>query len=251
MEKFFLNGQPFNDLSLLRPLMYGEGVFETFRYKEKLPKYIDYHYKRLIKGASFLKIPPITKEDYLYYINQAVNSIEDKDLYVKTILLSEGNSYYPLQPYKSNLLVVVKPYKAINTPITLTISPYKVHSKDPLLKIKSTNYLRNILVKRYAQEKGFFDAIILNEDDCITETSSANIFWIKGRYLYTPSLECGVLEGISRKKILEEGKNQGFVVIEGEFNLKDLKGANLIFLSNALHGIMKVESIDPEAFKWD
>lgn len=249
MEKYFLNGKIFENTTLLRPLMYGEGVFETFRYKGKLPKYIDHHYERLIKGANILKIPAITKEDYIYYIEEAVKDFEDKDLYIKTILLSEGNSFYPLMPYKSNLLVVVKPYVPVNVPITLTLSPYKVHSKDPLLKIKSTNYLRNILVKRYAQEKGFFDAIILNEDDNITETSSANIFWIKGRYLYTPSVECGILEGVSRKRVIEEAKNQGFVVVEGSFNLKDLKGANVVFLSNSLHGILKVENIDPEVLK--
>ncbi len=249
MEKVFLNGKSFESIQILRPLMYGEGVFETFRYKEKLPKYIDYHYERLIKGANFLKIPTITKEDYIYYIEEAVKDFENKDLYVKTVLLSEGNSFYPLLPYKSNLLVVVKPYQPIDVPITLTVSPYKVHSKDPLLKIKSTNYLRNILTKRYAQERGFFDAIILNEDDNITETSSANIFWIKGRYLYTPSIDCGVLEGVSRRKIIEEAKNQGFVVVEGSFNLKDIKGANVVFLSNALHGILKVENIDSEVFR--
>ncbi|MGC9080673.1 MAG: aminotransferase class IV [Sulfurihydrogenibium sp.] len=249
MEKVFLNGKEFKDTNLLRPIMYGEGVFETFRYAQKLPKHIDAHYERLIKGAKFLGIPAITKEDYIYYVEEAVKSFEDKDLYVKTILLSEGNSFYSLLPYKSHLMVVVRPYTPISGPVKLTVSPYRVHSKDPLLKIKSTNYLRNILVKRYAQEKGYFDAIILNEDDSITETSSANIFWIKGRYLYTPAVECGILEGISRKKIIEEAKNQGFVVVEGSFNLKDLKDANLVFLSNSLHGIIKVEAIDPEALR--
>lgn len=249
MEKVFFNGKIFEDKEFLRPLMYGEGVFETFRYKGKLPKYIEYHYERLVKGANILKIPTITKEDYIYYIEEAVKAFEEKDLYVKTVLLSEGNSYYPLLPYKSNLLVIVRPYQPVNSPITLTLSPYKVHSKDPLLKIKSTNYLRNILIKRYAQEKGFFDAIILNEDDNITETSSANIFWIKGKYLYTPSTDCGVLEGIARRKVLEEAKNQGFIVVEGSFNLKDLKGANVVFLTNSLHGILKVDNIDPEVLK--
>ncbi|WP_297889308.1 aminotransferase class IV [Sulfurihydrogenibium sp.] len=249
MEKVFFNGKIFEDKEFLRPLMYGEGVFETFRYKGKLPKYIEYHYERLVKGANILKIPTITKEDYIYYIEEAVKVFEEKDLYVKTALLSEGNSYYPLLPYKSNLLVIVRPYQPVNSPITLTLSPYKVHSKDPLLKIKSTNYLRNVLIKRYAQEKGFFDAIILNEDDNITETSSANIFWIKGKYLYTPSTDCGVLEGIARRKVLEEAKNQGFIVVEGSFNLKDLKGANVVFLTNSLHGILKVDNIDPEVLK--
>lgn len=248
MEKVFIDGKEFTDKDLLRPLLYGEGVFETFRYNGSLPKYIDYHYERLINGAKVLSIPKISKEDYLYNINQAVKNSESKDMYVKTVLISKGNIYYPLFPNGKSLIVITKPYKPIEEEVRLMISPYKVHSLDPLLKIKSTNYLRNILIKRYAKEKGFFDCIILNENDNITETSSANIFWIKGKYLYTPSLACGILDGVSRKVILEEAKKQGFIVVEGRFFLEDLKNANLVFLSNALHGIIRVKEIN---FKYE
>ena len=243
-EKVFINGKEFDQKNLIRPLMYGEGVFETFRYKGKLPKYIDYHFERLNKGCEILNIPKITKEDFLFYIEDAVSKSEVKDLYIKIIILSEGNSYFPLKPYGKNVMVITKPYEPIKEEIRLTVSPYKAHSSDPLLKIKSTNYLRNILIKRYAKEKGFFDCIILNENNFITETSSATIYWIKGRYLYTPSLDNGVLDGVSRKVILQEAKTQGFIVVEGRFTLKDIKEADLIFISNALHGLIKVKEIN-------
>jgi 4-amino-4-deoxychorismate lyase len=243
-EKVFINGKEFEQKNLIRPLMYGEGVFETFRYKEKLPKYIDYHFKRLNKGCEILNIPKITKEDFLFYIEDAVSKSEVKDLYVKIITLSEGNSYFPLKPYGKNVMVITKLYEPIKEEIRLAVSPYKVHSSDPLLKVKSTNYLRNILIKRYAKENGFFDCIVLNENDFITETSSATIYWIKGRYLYTPSLDNGVLDGVSRKVVLQEAKTQGFVVVEGRFTLKDIKKADFIFISNALHGLMKVKEIN-------
>jgi len=243
-EKVFINGKEFELKNLIRPLMYGEGVFETFRYKGKLPKYIDYHFERLNKGCEILNIPKITKEDFLFYIEDAVSKSEVKDLYVKIIILSEGNPYFPLKPYGKNVIVITKPYEPIKEEIRLTVSPYKVHSSDPLLKIKSTNYLRNILIKRYAKENGFFDCIILNENNFITETSSATIYWIKGRYLYTPSLDNGVLDGVSRKVVLQEAKAQGFIVVEGRFTLKDIKEADLIFISNALHGLIKVKEIN-------
>lgn len=243
-EKVFVNGKEFELKNLIRPLMYGEGVFETFRYKGKLPKYIYYHFERLNKGCKILNIPKITKEDFLFYIEDAVSKSEVKDLYVKIIILSEGNPYFPLKPYGKNVIVITKPYEPIKEEIILTVSPYKVHSSDPLLKIKSTNYLRNILIKRYAKENGFFDCIILNENNFITETSSATIYWIKGRYLYTPSLDNGVLDGVSRKVVLQEAKTQGFIVVEGRFTLKDIKEADLIFISNALHGLMKVKEIN-------
>lgn len=244
MEKFIINGKEISEKTFLRSLMYGEGVFETLRYKGKLPTLIDEHYNRLVRGLKLLSIPVITKEDFLDSIESAVKDMKDEDLYVKVVVFGEGLSYYPLKSYKSNILVVVKPFKPVDEEIKLTVSPYRIHSLDPLVHIKSTNYLRNILIKRFAREKGYFDAIILNENSEITETSSANIYWVKGKYLYTPSLDCGVLAGISRKVVLENAKKEGFVVVEGRFSLKDLKNADMILISNSLHGLMRVSNID-------
>lgn len=244
MERFFINGEEVQDTTYIRGLMYGEGVFETMRYRGKLPKALEDHYSRLVKGLKLLKIPVITPEDFVGSITDAVKENQEEDLYIKVVVFGEGAAYYPLQPYRANILVVVKPYKPIQEDINLTVSPYRVHSSDPLLRIKSTNYLRNILVKRYARENGYFDAIVLNENGEVTETSSANIYWIKGKYFYTPSLDCGVLEGISRKAVLENAKKEGFVVVEGRFGLKDLKNADMVLISNSLHGLMRVKVVD-------
>ncbi len=243
-EIITLDGKQFLNKKVLRGLMYGEGVFETFRYKGKLPKYIDEHYKRLINGAKVLGIPPIDKEDYINHINNTILKYENEDLYIKTILIGSGNSYFASKPQKSHLLVIAKKYTPLeNKEVVLTVAPFKRHSTDPLVKIKSTNFERNVLAKRYAEQKGCFDAIFLNENDEITETTTTNIFWVKGKYLYTPSVDCGLLDGITRKIILQEAKKEGFTVVEGRFFLKDLKNAHYIFLTNALHGIIKVKDI--------
>ncbi len=239
-----LNGEVFEDKRFLRSLMYGEGVFETFRYNKKLPKYIDYHFERLLKGAELFKIPKITKEDFIYYIEKSVKEHGGNDLYVKTILVSEGNSYFPLIPERSNLFVIVKDFKPLEKKeITLIKSPFNIHSSSPLRRIKSINYGENIVAKRYALENQADDVILLNEHNQITETTTSNIFWLKGKYLYTASLDCGVLDGITRKVIIEEGKKEGFTVVEGRFYISDLKKADYVFVTNALHGIVKVKEI--------
>ncbi|RUM62382.1 MAG: hypothetical protein DSY59_00295 [Persephonella sp.] len=165
-------------------------------------------------------------------------------LYIKTVLLSEGGDYYSLKPYKSYLLTIVKPYKEPKKEIVLTVSPYKVNSSNPLLRFKTTNYMLNVLAKRYAIEKGCDDAILLNENDEITETTSANIFWVKGNTLYTPALECGLVEGITREKIIKNAREVGLEVEEGRYGLRDLLDADYIFVSNSLNGIIKVKKID-------
>ncbi len=244
-EIITINGKEIEEKNNLRSIMYGEGVFETFRYAGKLPETIEAHYKRLSKGADYLKIPKITYDDYIYYINETVSKCEKKDLYVKTVLLPEGLSPYPVMPYSSNLMVIVRPYQEpAKKEISLTVAPFNVHSSDPLLKFKTTNYIRNIVAKRYALEKGFDDVIFRNENNEVTETSNANIFWIKGRFLYTPSLDCGLLPGITRESILKEARKQGFTVVEGRFFYEDIKNADYIFVANALNGIIKVSKLD-------
>ena len=243
-ELVTLNGKRFLNKKILRTLMYGEGVFETFRYNGKLPKFIEKHYNRLKQGAQVLDIPLISFEDYIKFIEDTVRQSKTNDLYVKTILTSEGNTYFPEKAENSNLLVIIKPFIPLEKKeVKLTVAPFKVHSSDPLLKIKSTNYTRNVLAKRYALEKGCFDAVFLNESNEVTEISSANIFWVKGKYLYTPSLECGLLNGITRQFVIEKAKDEGFVVVEGRFYLNDVKNSDMIFITNSLNGIIKVSSI--------
>ncbi|NPA58466.1 MAG: aminotransferase class IV [Aquificae bacterium] len=244
-EIITLNGEEFKERSFLRTLMYGEGVFETFRYNGGYPSRIKKHFQRLEEGAKFLKIPPITEDDFFYYIDQTVKKCEEKDLYVKTVLVSEGNLDYPLLPYGSGLMVVAKPFRPFpKEKISLTLSPFRVHSSNPLLRIKTTNFAEKVVARRYAKEKGYDDALFLNENGEITETTSANIFWAKGRFLYTPSVDCGLLPGITREVVIEEAKKEGFTVVEGRFYLEELKNADIIFITNSLNGIIRVENFD-------
>lgn len=249
-----LNGELMEDAKRpLRTTLYGEGVFETFRYQGRFPKTLEKHYQRLVKGAELLEIPKISLDDYVYYIEKSLDIAEKEkigeDLYIKTVLLSEGGDYYPLKPYEKHLLVVIKPYKEPKREIKLTFSSIKVHSSDPTLRVKTTNYLRNVLAKREAVAKGFDDAIFLNENCEITETTSANIYWIKGNTLYTPALECGLLEGITREIIIKKAKELDLNVVEGRFKPEDLKGSNFIFVSNSLNGIIRVKKVDFLALK--
>ncbi|SNZ03510.1 4-amino-4-deoxychorismate lyase [Persephonella hydrogeniphila] len=244
-EIITVNGELFDDRRCLRTLMYGEGVFETFRYNNGYPSKIKNHYRRMVEGAKLLGLKEISEEDFLYYVDKTVEKSEEKDLYIKVILLSEGNTEYPLLPYKTNVMVIAKPYRPFpKERISLTVAPFRVHSSNPLLRIKTTNFAEKVIAKRYAKEKGYDDAVFLNENGEITETTSANIFWIKGKIMYTPSVDCGLLPGITREAVIFEARKQGFTVVEGRFYLEDIKDADLIFVTNALNGIIRVGKFD-------
>ena len=244
-EIITLNGEVFENNLILRTLMYGEGVFETFRYKGAFPSRINEHYRRMVEGAKLLGIPVVSQEDFLYYIQKTVNKTNKEDLYVKAILLSQGNLDYSLLPYKANLLVIIRPFSPLKkNKINLTKAPFRVHSSNPLLRIKTTNFAEKLLAKRYAKDKGYDDAVFLNENGEITEATSANIFWIKGKFLYTPSIDCGLLPGITRQAVITEAKKEGFTVVEGRFYLDDIRDSDFIFVTNSLNGIIRVGKFD-------
>jgi len=96
--------------------------------------------------------------------------------------------------------------------------------------------LFNVLVKREAASRGFYDAIVLNEKGRVTETSSANFYCLRNGILLTPPVEEGLLPGVTRRVLLEKGR-----AIERSLNLEDLKGCEKFFISNSLLGLREVK----------
>lgn len=105
-------------------------------------------------------------------------------------------------------------------------------------RVKSTNRLLYEISFQQAKQKGFDEAIILNERGYITEASRSNVFFAKDNNLFTPSLDCGCLEGVTRKIIFEQAKKHKINISEGKFTLFDLYEADEAFLSNSLMGVM-------------
>ena len=224
---------------------FGEGLFETFKVENgKLPKTLEFHYERLKTGAEFFKIPHPTFEEFKSFVEKRLREFKtSKPLYVKVLLLSIGEPYYGGFADGYRLEAVIKPLKLPEGLLTLTLSPYKRHSKNPIWRFKTLNFLFNISVKRKAASRGFYDALILNERDNITETSSANFYCQRDGVLLTPPVSEGLLPGIYRRLLIEEGK-----AVEEILKPEDLKGCERFFISNSLLGLREVK-IDPSALK--
>ena len=166
------------------------------------------------------------------------------DAYVKIGLLSEGSPSFYKEPSGGSLLVVVRPYEPPKESIRAKVSSYRRSSSSPILRIKSLNYLENILAKREALAAGYDEAIFLNELSELAEGTATNIFFMKGKVIYTPSVECGLLAGIIRSVILECSREFGFELREGRYRLEDLKDTEGVFLTNSLIGAVPICSID-------
>jgi len=223
-----------------RFIHFGEGLFETFKVEGgKLPKLFEYHYERLKEGAKFFEIPYPPFEVFKGFVENRIRFTKKvtTPFYVKVLLLSLGDPYFGGKSRDYRLNIVVKPFRPPKGPFTLTVSPFRRHSCNPLSRYKTLNYLFNVNVKREALKRGFYDALILNERNHITETSSANFYCLtKDGTLITPPLEEGLLPGITRRHLLETGK-----AVEGSLALDDLKRCKKFFISNALLGLKEVQ----------
>ena len=248
-EHIYIDGDRVNSLLPLRSLFYGEGVFESFRYRGKMPLLIDEHFHRMKKGADLLKIP-CPSDEYLFdLLNKVVLDSEIDDAYVKICLLAEGDSAFYRNADSSQVLVIIKEYvSAAGKSIKLTVNSFATQSGGPLKAIKSMNYLENVIARREALDLGFDEALFLNEREEIVECSASNIFWFKEGKFYTPKDECGCLPGTTRNLIVDLIGRINMRIESGRYLLADLLDSEFAFVTNSLIGCIPVSEIDGSSF---
>ncbi len=243
-EIYYLNGTKVNIDFPLRAAFYGDGVFETFRCRGGLPIHINRHIARLEKGAGLLSIPVPERTNIVEQIGTAYAESDIEDAYMKVCLLPEGDMTYYKKPSSSSLLIVVRGCQTSEDPLSVCVSSYKRSRHSVLSTVKTLNYVENILVKREAIERGYDDAILLNDNGEITEASSFNVFWIRGKGVYTPSVQCGLLPGITRELMLDVLEELGYQINERRFGLSYMLNSDFVFLTNSVSGIKFVKTIN-------
>ena len=128
-----------------------------------------------------------------------------------------------------------------------TLSSLRRDSQSPLSRLKSTSYLANVLARREARAAGGDEGIVLNEKGCLAEGSTSNIFLVSQGVLVTPSLESGILPGITREAVLEIARCLNIAAAEREVGLAELTQAEEAFVTSSLLEIMPLTSFDGKA----
>jgi len=228
---------------LSRTTLYGEGLFETFRWKGRPPVHLSGHLERMRRGAEFLGIPFPGEAELTRTVHEAVEGSGMEDAYVKLCLLSRGDLHFTSCPERGEVTVVVERYREPRPEMRCSLADFRRHSSSPVLRFKTTNYLENVLARRQALRLGYDEAIFLNERGEVTEGAASNLFWVKGDKLLTPSIDCGILPGITRGLLISISPRCGFEAVEGRFSLEDLLAADAAFLTNSLIGISQLVEV--------
>jgi len=231
--------------------LYGYGLFETMRAYNGHIFCIDSHLTRLGRSAESIGLTHIilTTENGKQSLKDAcVATLEANKLEGARIRLtvSAGEGDMTPDPKKCShptILVTARELvpissKKYDTGFRAILSSLRRNSQSPLSRMKSNCYIENILARMTARAAGCDEAILLNEHGYLAEGSTTNIFLASNKELITPSLESGVLPGITRDIVLEIARTTNIKILERQVELKELIEAEEAFFTNSILEIM-------------
>lgn len=233
--------------------LYGDGVFEGIRaYNGKVFK-LKEHIDRLYESADviLLKIG-VSRQEMMEIVVETIRKNKLTDAYVR-LIVSRGVGDLGLDPQKcpdsgiyciaGNIVLFPQAiYDAGLEIVTVSTRRNNLNALNP--RIKSLNYLNNILAKIEANRAGVMEALMLNQEGYVCEGTADNIFIVKDGVLVTPPIHAGILKGITRDTVIELAKKNGIPVSEELFTLHDVYTANECFLSGTAAELIPVISVD-------
>ena len=234
-------------------LLYGDGVFEGMRsYGGKVFR-LEQHLQRLWESAKAIWLEiPVTQEALAGAVNETLAANDIQDGYIRlvvtrgagtlgldpnrtsdpqVIIITDHITLYPDEYYQNGLKIV-------------TVKTRRNHPDALSPRIKSLNYLNNILAKIEGLEAGCVEALMLNHRGEVAECTGDNIFLVKSGKLITPATDAGILEGITRQAVIDLAQEAGMEVEEPTIQLTDVYEADECFLTGSAAEVVPVVQVD-------
>ncbi len=235
--------------------LYGDGIFEGMRaYNGRLFRLED-HMRRLGVSARAIGLElPGGVDSVRDIVLTTVASTGAREAYIR-LLVTRGQGPLGVDPTTCSdprVICIVDtvelfPADKAASGVDLATSSLRRPSADVLdPRVKSLNYLNNVMAKLEARRRGVDDALLLNAAGNVTEATGANIFAVCRGVLTTPTATDGVLEGITRMTVIELADKLGIPVRERSMGRLDLLGASEAFLTGSGARIVPVRSLDTE-----
>lgn len=234
-------------------LLYGDGVFEGIRlYAGKIFE-PDAHMRRLYDSAKAIRLTiPMTPAQMLAAIEQTAKANNFTDCYVRAVV-TRGVGYLGLNPNRcpkpsvfiiTDLIELYPPELYQKGMPVITASVIRNHPNALSPRIKSLNYLNNILAKIEAADAGVPEAIVLNHEGNVAECTADNIFIVQNGQVLTPRVTDGILEGITRAVILRLCAKLGIPAAEKTIQRHDVYIADECFLTGTGAEVIAVTKVD-------
>jgi len=226
----------------------GRGVFETTRVYDWRPFRLERHLARLTGSAECVGLALPDADELARLAGMVIDAAPVGDLALR-IYWTPGP---PDGPPVGLALVsaipdTIEPMRARGSRLVALTSPRR-DVRWLLPGTKSTSYAVNMAAEAEAKRRGADDAVFVDGDGVLLEGTVTNIWWRRGTTLHTPSLELGILAGVTREAMLELAPDLGLEVTEGVYPLDDLLGAEEVFTSSSVREVMPVVDVDATPF---
>lgn len=229
-----------------RGLRFGDGVFETLQLHHGVPYQWEAHNTRLSAGLAAIRIPPLDA-DLKHHARALLQHHQAQSgslrISVTRGIGSHGYLPHPATP-TPNWVIEYLPTRALpETAFTLHVSRYHRIGPDSLpTGAKLAQGLGSTLALMEAAEHGCDEALQLSTSGVICAAASANIFWVKGRSIFTPALSTGCLAGTTRARLMAISP---YPIHESVEDMATLESAEAVFLTNSRLGVWPVSGIVP------
>ncbi len=256
--KIFLSGKLVDEKDAVvsvfdHGLLYGDGVFEGIRAYNGRVFLLDEHIDRLYDSAKAIALNiPMTKAEMSQAVVDTCKANDISDGYIR-LVVTRGKGTLGLNPYlcdKAEVFVIAAkiqlyPQELYDNGLKIvTVGTIRNHPEAINPRIKSLNYLNNVLAKIEAINAGCMECLMLNHKGEVAEASGDNVFTVKNGIITTPPSTCGALEGLTRSKVMEIAREAGYELREAPLARYDLYVADEVFLTGTAAEIISVVDVD-------
>lgn len=237
-------------------LLYGDGIFEGIRVYGGKVFLHQQHIDRLYESAKAIRLViPLKPADMIAAVEETVKANNISDGYIR-LLVTRGAGSLGLDIRKTSnpQVIIIADTITLYPPETytkgmnlITASTIRNHPGALSPRIKSLNYLNNILARIEGTDAGMVEALMLNHKGEVAECTGDNIFIVKQGIVRTPSADSGILEGITRNAVLDLAREAGYRVEECVLTRHDLYVADEMFLTGTAAEVVAVVTLDGRA----
>lgn len=241
-----------------RGFLYGDSVYESTRTFSKKPFRIDRHIDRLFLSAEKISlIPTYTKEEILKEVLKTIQASPHQNATIRIVLTRGTNSDLGLDTELSgpnNLIIFTKeikpnPKEWLINGVSMIFYQKEIEASGSLPK--TGNYQENILANREAHKRHAYDAFMVNTHGHVTEGTTSNAWIIKDGVILTAPLQDGVLDGLTRKTIIEMAHAHllPLPLVEKSLTKEEILSADECFITSTTRNIVPVTSVENQAIK--
>ncbi len=227
-------------------LLCGWGLFTTVRISRGEAFAYERHWRRLEKDAAIIRLPmPYAAAKVRVHLHEVIRANQVGEGSARIYLVYNQAGFWQSEESQSpvDLILYTAGLPEYREPVRLTLREHGRHAASPLAGVKTISWLNNVWSVAEAQREGFDEVVLLNERGEVAECTAANLFAVKNGKVFTPPLNSGCLEGVTRGILFELAPEAGIPISEQTLRPEDLYSADEVFISSTNRNLIGVSEI--------